>query len=83
MRLKESFRRKSAQYLYDKGMMFEFLPVLNPHSRKDMRTLQVWCEHLASQNIPYLVEDTQRKCQDGVMRDNVILWKERRVYPHL
>jgi hypothetical protein len=79
MNIIESHRKRSAKHLYDNGAMYDFLPIINPHSRKDMSILNSWCHHLAEQNIPYLVELGQRMCQDYVERDNIILWKEKRV----
>ena len=73
-----SYRKRSAQYLYDNGRMFDFLPIINPHNPKEMKILQTWTNHLAQQDVPFLIESTERKCQDDVVRDNFILWKERR-----
>ena len=79
MNVIESFRKRSATYLYEQGVMMDFLPKINPHSRKDMEILNTWCKHFANLNVPYLCELGLRMCQDYVRRDNIILWKEQRI----
>ena len=72
-------RQEDAQRLYDDGKCYDMLPVINPYKKSDMRTLDVFRIHLQQQDIPFMVEEGKRMCQDYVERDNIKLWKEKYV----
>jgi len=74
-----SFREELARKLYDGGKMFDFLPVINPRLEKDLKTLNTWVMHLAEQDVPFLIISGERMGQDYVIRENYVLWKEKRV----
>ena len=79
MNIVVSFREETAQQLYDDGKMLDFLPVINPRLERDMKTLNTWSMHLAEQDIPFLITSGERRGQDYVIRENYVLWKEKRV----
>ncbi len=72
----QSYRKRSAQSMYDKGVMHSFLNPINPNSPSEMRVLRVWTDHFEQADDPYLVIKVKRICQDYVERDNAELWVE-------
>jgi hypothetical protein len=74
-----SYKIKEAKALHDAEKTYDMLPIINPYSPKQMDILDTWREHLKQQDIPFLVIEGTRMCQDYVRRDNIKLWKERYV----
>ena len=75
---KLSHRVEEAQALCDAGKMYDCVPITNPYIKRDMKILDVWREHFKTAvNVPFIVEETERMGHDYVLRDNLILWKQK------